>query len=202
MRPHRTCFEKFAESLTLEESAAVRQWLNVGYDIIRGFQSEGGIPEHLSFQQVEALERYFSNALSKAVVCTEMVFRGLSIGNWRPERIEFLRGLIHGPEEITFPSHDSATLSEEIGRDWCRIGRDDEERHLSVFLRVQPRTARYLVPFKHLAKDEEEVVLLKGARYRRISRRRLPDPKLGLEYWEVDLIEESEGRLHFPLAER
>jgi hypothetical protein len=70
------------------------------------------------------------------IVCTEMVFRGLSTGNWRPERVEFLRGLIHSPEEITLTSHDSATLSEEIGRDWCRIGPDDEERHLSVFLRV------------------------------------------------------------------
>jgi hypothetical protein len=69
MRPHRTCFEKFAESLTLEERAAVRQWQNVGYDIIRGFQSEGEIPEHLSFQQVEALEHPFSSALSKASNC-------------------------------------------------------------------------------------------------------------------------------------
>jgi hypothetical protein len=191
MRPHRRCFERFAESLTLEERAAVLQWLNVGYDIIRSFQSGGVIPEYLSFQQVEALERHFSSALSKAVICTELVFRGLSAGSWRPEHIEFLRSLTHGPEEITLTSHDSATLSEEIGRDWCRIGPDDEERHLSVFLRIQPRTARYLAPFRHQPKDEGEVVLLKGTRYQRTSSRRLPDPKPGLEYWEVDLVEKK-----------
>jgi hypothetical protein len=168
MRPHRTCFEKFAESLTREERTAVYQWLNVGYDIIRGFQNEGNISERWFLQQVEALERNFSSALSKAIVCTEMVFRGLSTGNWRRNRVEFLRRLIHGPEEITLTSHDSATLSEEVGRDWCQINPDDEERHLSVFLKVQPRTARYLAPFIHQAGDEEEIVLLKGTRYRRI----------------------------------
>ena len=199
MRPHRRCFEKFAESLTPEERAAVCQWLNVTYDIIRGFQIEGCIPEHLLPQQVEVLGRHFSAALAKAVVCTETVFRGLSAGNWRPKHIDFLHWLIHDPQEITFPSYDSTTLSEEIGRAYCRTGPDDEERHLSVFLRVQPLTARYLAPFKYKAKDEEEVVLLKGARYKRTNSQRLTDPKLGLEYWEVDLVEEGRERLNSPL---
>jgi hypothetical protein len=193
MRPPSRCFDRFKESLPPEERAAVLQWLNVGYDVIRGFQNTGDIPEYLSFQQVESLERHFSSALSKAIVCAEMVFRGLSAGNWRPEHIEFLRGLTHGPEEITLTSHDSATVSEDMGRCWCRTGPDDEERHLSVLLIVQPRTARYLAPFTHRAGNEEEVVLLKGTRYLRTSSRRLPDPRPGQEYWEVDLVEESEG---------
>ena len=37
--------------------------------------------------------------------------------------------------------------------------------------------------------DEWEVVLLKGTPYRRVSTRRLSDPKKDLEYWEVDLVE-------------
>jgi hypothetical protein len=199
MRPHKKCFENFAESLTPEESAVVRFWLNMGYQIIQAFQMDGSVPKGHSSQHMEPLERQFSSALAKAVVCTETVFRGLSAGGaWevRPGSMVFLSRLIHSPQGISFPSHDSASLLEEIGRGHCYIDPEDEERRLAVLLRVQPRTARYLAPFTHKAKDEEEVVLLKGARYRRTSSRRLPDPKPGLEYWEVDLVEEADdGKL-------
>jgi hypothetical protein len=195
MRPHKRCFERFAESLSPEESAVVRYWLNMGYQIIQAFQMDGSVPEGYSYQQVKALERHFSSALAKAVVCTETVFRGLSAGgHWevRPGSMDFLSRLIHGPQEISFPTHDSASLSEEIGRGHCYIDPEDQPRRLSVLLRVRPQTARYLAPFRHQAKDEEEVVLLKGARYRRTGSRRLLDPKSDLEYWQVDLVEEAD----------
>lgn len=194
MRPHRRCFERFAESLSPDESAAVRRWLNMEYQIIQAFQMDGSVPEGYSYQKAKALECHFSRALAKAVFCTETVFRGLSAGgDWevRPGSMDFLSRLIHGPEEISFSTHDSASLSEGIGRGHCYIDPEDQPRRLSVLLRVQPRTARYLAPFRHKAKDEEEVVLLKGARYRRTGSRRLPDPKPDLAYWQVDLVEKA-----------
>ena len=196
MRPHSRCFDRFKERLLPEECSAVKGWLNnISHEIIRDFQIDGSVPHGRTFQQIEAFERHFSSALAKAVVCKETVFRGLSAGGCFFDAgtgsMNFLRCLIDGPEEIIFPSHASASLSEEIGRGHCHIDPEDQPRRLSVLLRIQPRTARYLAPYTHKPKDEEEVVILKGTPYRRTNRRRLPDPKPGLEYWEVELVEEG-----------
>ena len=81
VRPHSEYFERFAESLTPEERAAVQRWLDVAFDIIRSFQTDGSLPPEsiMPGREVEALERNFSSALAKAVVCMETVFRGLSV---------------------------------------------------------------------------------------------------------------------------
>jgi hypothetical protein len=195
MGPHRACFEEFAESLTPEESAAIRYWLDkMGHLFIREFQMDGTVPPGATFQQMEARERYFSQALAKAVICTKTVFRGLSAGGvteLTSDSMNFLRRLICGPEETIFPSHASASLSEEMAREFCNLDPKDEKRSLAVLLRIQPRTARYLAPFTHTTMDEKDVVLLKDTRYRRTSRRPMPDPKPELEYWEVELVEEG-----------
>ena len=147
------------------------------------------VPSNMSFEEMQGLVHSFESALSKAVVCTQIVYRGMSAGHWRPERIRFLRELVDGSEFITFASHDSATVSEVIGRSFCRTANEDEERDLSVLLRISPRTARFLAPFSHRACDEFEVVLLKGARYHRTAVRRLDAGRPGQEFWGVDIRE-------------
>lgn len=182
-------FDLFADSLTESEKSAVLKWLNVGYDLIRNYQLSGNIPQAFAKSQVAILVEDFTKALQKAVVCTQTTYRGLSASNWRPESIRFLRGLVAGPECITFASHDSATICEAIGHSFCCTANEDDEKNLSVLLRISPRNARFLAPFKHHTCDEFEVVLLKGARYNRTAVRRLDAERTGQEFWGVDIRE-------------
>jgi hypothetical protein len=182
-------FDLFADSLTKSEKAAVLQWLNVGYDLIRNYELSGNIPQGFTELQVSSLVEDFTKAIQKAVVCTQTVYRGLSAGNWRPGSIRFLRELVSGAECFTFVSHDSATFCEAMGYSFCRTTNEDEERDLSVLLRISPRTARYLAPFKHSTCNEFEVVLLKGARYHRTVACRIDAERPGQEFWAVDIRE-------------
>lgn len=111
-------FERFEQSLTPAEREATHAWLGVWGEAIRDHQlNDGGCDRTCRY------ELNFSTALGKAVTCTDPVFRGLSTSNnnWRPERIDFLRGLIKGPEEYTLEAHASASTQEEIGRAFTRI---------------------------------------------------------------------------------
>jgi hypothetical protein len=131
------------------------------------------------------LERNFSRALEKAVVCRETVYRGLSAGTWCPERIAYLRELIHGPDEYTIPTHDSASTLRRVASERTYSRKEDEERNLSILLKVPPCTARYLRPLTHKHGDEAEVVLIAGTKY--VKRRvvQLPNPKPELELFEI-----------------
>lgn len=181
-------FQRFAESLTPDERRAVESWLGMGYTIIRQYQRDGTVPSAYSVAHVDSVLQAFNRALEKAVICNEHAFRGLSASRCLPGDFEYVHSFVSGSGSIPLTSHDSATVSEELGRSFCRL---DEEKDLGVLLRIQPRTARYLRPFSHKSKDEEEVVLLKGSRYRRTAVARQADPKPGFELWEVELIEEE-----------
>lgn len=177
-------FSEFAQSLTDVERQAIHAWLNLGYLDIRNYQLTG-----LGDANVVKDEQNLGTALGKAVICQKPVYRGLSAVKWRPDAMEYLKNRINGDEVHELLCHDSASLIEDIGRAFTRTGPDDEEHNLSVFLKIRPKTARYLAPFKHKAKDEGEVVLLCGSRYQRISAVRKPDPKPNLEFWELEFEE-------------
>jgi hypothetical protein len=184
-------FAAFAASLTPDERVAIERWQGVHYESLRWYQLTGEIPCGSTAVEMAAFEHAFSSALRKAVVCREPVFRGLSAGRWRPERIDYLFSLVSGTSEIVLRSHDSASRNEARARDWCFLNpADKEERHLAVFLRITPLSARYLAPFLHQAGDEEEVILLKGTIYERISARQIPSGRDGLDYWEIELVEQ------------
>jgi len=185
-------FEVFRQSLTCEEREAIEKWQGSWDKIIRSYQIEGELPDPsiASEEAVTDLVRNFTQAIGKALVCRGPVFRGLSASRYCPKCISYLRFLIAGPDELSFPSHDSASVDEQIARGFCMTEVDDMEKHLAVLLRIDSLTSRFLKPFVHKHKDEGEVVLLKGAKYRKVKTRRSPDPKNGLEYWEVDLVEQ------------
>src|SRR3989304_5774627 len=185
MEPSPVDFRRFAESLTPAEKTAVQAWLDMGATLFREFELYGAVPSQMMPQSMTAVVNDFGKAMEKAVPCRQLVFRGLSAGRWRPPDIEYLLSVLQGPENLSIPIYASASAAEAIGRSFCRVGADDEERHLAVLMRIRPLTARWLRPFEHRSMDEHEVVLLKGTSYRREAARRMPDPKEGLEFWEV-----------------
>ena len=174
MLKNEICFEQFRERLTEDETIAIRMWLGGHYKRIRAYQLGWSTPSHFvnggieiadlssGIKDIAFLEKSFTSALSKAVKCTEIIFRGLWANNIRPERIEHLRSWFEGCGEITIHSHDSASISEKIGRSWTK-GPDEKYPDLSVLLRIKPKTARYLEPFRHKTCDEFEVVTLKDS---------------------------------------
>jgi hypothetical protein len=181
-------FQQFAERLTEADRRAIKWWLDIGSLFLRQYQMDGSLPSGVSQAEMDSMEEAFSGALAKAVVCRELVFRGLSASRLLPPELAYVQSFIHGPSEIIISTHDSATLSEDMGRSYCRL---DEPKDLAVLLRIRTLTARYLRPLAHKAKDEKEVVLLKGTHYRRDAATRLSDPRPGLEFWEVNLIEDG-----------
>ncbi len=178
-------YEQFPDNLTKKEKEAIQMWLGLRHEDIRSYQLNGDCPEGMSKPEIGSLEKRFSSALSKAVPCAGIVFRGLWANKLRPERIKHIRSWIEGCKEITIHSHDSATISEKIGRSWAE-GPDCENPDLSALLRIKSRTARYLKPFQHTHCNEFEVVMLKGSSYRRT---RATKVKSANEFWEVDLEE-------------
>lgn len=80
-------------------------------------------------------------------------------------------------------------FSEKLVNHSLNVNQDDDERTLSVLLVISSVTGKYLKPFQHDAKDEGEVVLLRGSKYRRISAERQLDPKENLEYWIMQVEE-------------
>ena len=177
-------FNEFEQALTDDEKNAIKAWLGVRYEAIRTYQQTG-----VGDATVVQFERNLNTALAKAVICQKTVYRGLSAGNWRPDAIKYIRTILVGPETFKLPCHDSASVIESIGRAFTFTESDDEERHLAVLLKVQPKTARYLAPFQHEAKHEDEVVLLHETEYRRASAKRMSNPKPNLELWELELEE-------------
>lgn len=183
--------ERWKGSLSEKESKSVRAWMGVQYDSIRAFQRGKNAED----PGIAAIEASLSSALSKAVACRAHVYRGLSasVESWQKGSLEYLQGLIDGPEVFTTDSHDSATTDLEVGRSYTRIGPEDESRDLSVLLCIRSLTARHLYPFEHEHKDELEVVLLRGTTYRRRAVRYRGEPRCGQRYYEVDLEEVSSG---------
>lgn len=179
-------FKEFEQALNDSEKEAIKKWLGIWYDSIRTFQKTGN-----SDKKIIQMEQNLTSALEKAVICQKTVYRGLSAGNWRPESIAYIRALIEGPVIIELSSHDSASVIEKVAREFTHTNINDEERNLSVLLKIKPKTARYLAPFQHKAMNEEEVVLLRGTKYKRIKALKQPDPKPDLEYWELEFEEIS-----------
>jgi len=175
-------FSKFEKSLTDDERSAINAWLGTYYEAIRDHQMTGSGDE-----TIVQLARNFDTALDKAVICQETVYRGLSGGEWRPRKIAYMRTIIEGPEVFTLPCHDSASVMENIGREFTRTEPDDDKQILAVLLKVRPKTARYLAPLEHKAKHEGEVVLLRGSKFIRTSAERKADPKPNLEFWELEV---------------
>ena len=136
--------------------------------------------------EVVTLERDLTSALDLAVACERVVWRGAAASPYADGAQAFLCGLVSS-DTISFPCHYSATVSEDMAREFLCL--DDDEKCISVLLRIEARTARYLRPFRHHALDEDEVVLLEGVRYRCTERKRNRDPNEGHEYWELSLEE-------------
>jgi hypothetical protein len=177
-------FKEFKQALSKGERDAIQRWLGIWYDYIRTYQRTG-----IGDTEVVEAERNLKSALNKAVVCKKTVYRGLSAGSWRPEEIAYMRNLVEGPNIYELPCHDSASVMESIGRAFTYIEPDDEERNMAVLLIAHPKTARYLAPFQHNAKNEGEVVLLQGTKFKRVTAVKKPDPKPNLEYWELQVEE-------------
>ena len=135
------------------------------------------------------LEHNLCAALSKAVVCRRIVYRGLSDRFLSPDRQQYMRRLLFAPVTFTLDCYASASVLREISEGFTFTEPDDDERTLSVLLQISSQTGRYLKPFRHEAKDEGEVVLLRGSRYRRISSERKANPKPNLEYWVMQVEE-------------
>ncbi len=173
-------FKEFEKSLTKNERKAIQCWLGAFHESICCHQIT-----RRGSADVAQYEQDLGTALTKAVICQKIVYRGLSAGNWRPDKIKYLKELIEGPATFKLPCHGSASMEESIGRGFTFTEPNDEERNLAVLLKVQPKTARYLAPFQHKYKDEKEVVLLRGSTFRRISKKKKPD----LEFWELDIEE-------------
>lgn len=195
-RPSNEEFQSFREILSHEEVKAVKCWLNVWFRDIRKYQLSNSEEQETHSAEVKKLEENFSNALQKAVVCRERVYRGLATGPHNQKALEFLRFLRDGDSVIQFESHDSASLSKEIA-----VGHATKselaDKELCVLLVIYPLTARYLYPFVHewyekgerVQKDEEEVVLIKNARYERVSKRQISPLIDDVESWEIELKE-------------
>ena len=177
-------FIDFEASLSDDERKAIEAWLGVWYERICMYQHSGE-GDHV----VVRLESNLRAALSKAVVCHRMIYRGLSDRFLCPDRQQYMRRLLLGPETFTLDCHASASVLREIGEGFTFTEPDDDERTLSVLLQISSKTGRYLKPFRHGAKDEGEVVLLRGSRYRRISAERKVNPKPNLEYWVMQVEE-------------
>lgn len=177
-------FIDFEASLSDDERKAIKAWLDVGYEGICMYQRSGK-----GNQVVVQLESNLRKALSKAVVCHRIIYRGLSDKLLCPDRQRYMRRLLLGPETFTLDCHASASVLREIGEGFTYIEPDDGERTLSVLLQISSKTGRYLKPFRHDSKDEGEVVMLCGSRYRRISAERKANPKPNLEYWVMQVEE-------------
>ncbi|MEO1143996.1 MAG: hypothetical protein AAFY26_00125 [Cyanobacteria bacterium J06638_22] len=185
-------FITFESSLNKDEIKAIRAWLGVWYESICNYQRMGEVGntyiDNLRCTVAE-IENNFSAALSKAVSCQCTVYRGISDRFLCPNRQKYIRQLLHGSEIFLLDSHASASIFREIGESFTYTAPDDDERTLSVLLEVSSITGKYLKPFQHAARDEGEVVLLRGSKYRRISAERQMDPKDNLEYWIMQVEE-------------
>jgi hypothetical protein len=181
---------RFKQKLTQPQKDAIERWLGIHYATMRQYQIHGCVPPDR--QEVKTWVQDFTEALLNSdFICRQMVFRGLAANEDQHDRIEYLNSLLTMPNELMFPSHDSASWCEKIGRSFL-TGPPDERPSLAVLLRIKPLTARFLRPFRHKAKNEYDVVLLQGARYRKSTPRKLYDAQNGGGHWEIDL-EEYEG---------
>jgi hypothetical protein len=111
MRPSPEECSRFASSLTAREKVAVEAWLNMGATLFREFELYGAVPSSMTREGMVRVVREFGEAMEKALVCGDPVFRGLAAGSWRPDDMAYLRSLLEGPPLLTLCSYASASAS-------------------------------------------------------------------------------------------
>ncbi len=104
-------FSGFRNSLTSDEEQAILFWLGDSCSTIPNFQRSGSVDSDNSW-----LEKNFSAALKNAVVCSEIVYRGLSDRFLCSQSRDYMKCLISGPDVFTLGCHASASIMEGIGR--------------------------------------------------------------------------------------
>jgi hypothetical protein len=182
-------FIDFKKSLTPEEDQAILAWIDMKYKDICQYQLAG-----IGDTEIIQIEHNLSIALQKAVICHRILYRGLSDRDLfdqgvSPKKQQYLKQLLFGPEIFPLDSHASASTNKEIGEAFTYTAPDDPERTMSILLEISSKTARYLKPFEHSAKDEGEVILLRGSKYRRMSVEPQADPKSNHKYWVIQIEE-------------
>jgi hypothetical protein len=174
-------------ALTASEVEAIEWWLNLGSRLLREFRATHELPLGWTAIQFEEIAGNLDSALAKAPVYTGMVYRGMAASPLCQRHVRELREFVAARTEWLVPRHLSASLSEEIGRGHCHIDQNDEPKEISVLLVCRATTARLLSGFVHKAKDEQEVVLMAGSRFKHLVSRQLESPRLDQEMWQIDL---------------
>jgi hypothetical protein len=178
---------EFRAVLSATEIATLEWWVNMGSRMLREFSCTGDLPPNCDRERFDELLRYLNSALAKAPPHSGLVYRGMGASPLWQDCVRELRALIGSNEEFVAPRHLSASLSEEIGVGHCYIEPTDPVREISVLLACRVVNAPALPGFINRAKDEREVVLLKGSRFRRLGTYRLASPRPGQELWRIDL---------------
>ena len=177
-----TTSSDFRSILTLDEVGAIEWWLNVGSRLLREHTESDSTDERL-----EELSSRFDSALAKAPIFSGVVYRGTAASPLWRSHVDELHDLIASSEPFVAPRHLSASLSEDIGHGHCYVETNDPPRQISVWLVCRVNSARLLQGFVHRAKDEQEVVLTRGSRFKRLACCQLPSPRPNQELWRIDL---------------
>ena len=185
---------QFREQLSASQIEAIKSWHGVGSRYIWEYYALAPDERQNVDDATKQFVKDFEDALDLAPLYRGRAYRGLSAGKWRDKHISYLRGLIDGASEIVFDAPTSTTHVESIGRGWMRCDRNNaddvnEGRHLAVLLICDCESARCLPSFVHSAGNESEVIIKRGTRFMRTSSRRLCEPDLLMEAYEVKLSE-------------
>jgi hypothetical protein len=179
--------EDFLSSLTPDESSAIEWWLNLGSRVLRDYRATGERPIGCKPDQFKRLLENFDSALMKAPMYSGLAYRGAAASPLWSDSLSELRALIVSEQDFEVQDHLSASISEEIGIGHCHTEPDDQPREISVLHVFRVQTARLLPGFVHRAKDEQEIVITRGSRFKRLSTRQLPSPRDKQEFWRIDL---------------
>ncbi len=189
--------KKFAEALNSAEKQALEQWVNLGYIHIRNYQQTGAPCTGISLENATKLTNDFTTALEKAPKYNGTVYRGLAAYKNDVDCFKFLQELITKENLFCFTTHDSASMSENEGKEWAK---KEGGKDLSILLIINSKTGRSLYPFKHKPshlpekehKNEQEIVLPSCVKYICTSKKCIHDEtglNEGTKYWEIYLSE-------------
>ena len=176
----------FRAALTPNEVAAIKSWLNLGSWFVREYKASGELPFGWSAVAFEQFLCDLDSALAKAPSYSGIAYRGMAASPLIDTYVRELRELVASREDYVAPRHLSASLSDEIGHGHCYLDQDDDPKAISVLLVCRVFKGRLLPGFVHKARDEQEVVLTAGSRFRRLGARRLESPREGHELWKID----------------
>jgi hypothetical protein len=177
----------FRSSLTDAEVATIEWWLDLGSRFLREHTDTGALLPGWSASQYVEKSSQLDSALAKAPVYSGVLYRGAAGSQLWPEYVGELRRLVHSTEDFAVSRHLSASISKDIGCGHCFLEPEDPSREISVLFVLRVTSARLLAGFVHRAKDEQEVVIIRGSRFRRIETRRLPSPRPNQEFWRIEL---------------